>query len=404
MLQKFKDNYMKEMKLEPLKNPKQFENSADKLNIDVIEDAINTAVCKVKQNIIKLGYEFPSASTSNGLYKVTSNDDWTNGFWTGILWLCYENTHESVFKNLALKNIKSFGYRLKNNIVLNHHDLGFLYSPSCVAGYKLIDDNEAKSIAIKAADKLCTRYNVKGKFIQAWGKVGAIDNYRLIVDSLLNIPLLFWAFQVTNDDKYLNIATNHLNTTLHNVIRQDGSTYHTYFFDPITGFPLYGKTRQGYSDDSSWARGQAWLIYGLALNLRYLNEYDGIHNIFNGVTNYFLNRLPKDLVSFWDLIFTDGNLQARDSSATAIAICGIDQMSKIYPNSSYDNAKKAMMKSLIQNYTDTWNSNGIIPLINHGTYSWHDGKGIDEGNIWGDYFYLEALTRIKNPSWNPYWI
>lgn len=371
-----------------------------------LDQAIANVIQKVKHNIVKLGELFPTSNTINYTYSPSKNVEWTTGFWTGILWLCYENTHDTLFKELAMKNVASFKNRLDNNIDLNHHDLGFLYSPSCVAAYKLTGDTLARETSLQAADKLMERYNEKGKFIQAWGDKGSKDNYRLIVDAMLNIPLLFWAGDQTQDKKYSLTAENHYKTTLKYAIREDGSAFHTFFFDPKTGEPIGGKTRQGYSDDSSWARGQAWLIYGIALNYARLQNKCDI-DIYKTVTNYFLNRLPTDFVPYWDLIFSDGSYQSRDSSAAAIAVCGMNEMQKyLSPDSEefseYEMAEKLILTSLIRNYTKPMTQN-ITALINHGVYSWHSGRGVDEGNIWGDYFYLEALTRFKNKNWNKYW-
>lgn len=182
------------------------------------------------------------------------NTEWTNGFWTGILWLCYEVSGEKHYREVAEQNVKSFIYRIENEIEVEHHDLGFLYSLSCVSAYKLTGNEAAKNAAISAAEKLLQRYQSKGEFIQAWGELGNQDNYRLIVDCLLNIPLLFWASTVTQDKRYREVAVKHYHTTIDNAIREDSSAYHTFFFDAETGDPLYGKTRQGYSDSSSWAR------------------------------------------------------------------------------------------------------------------------------------------------------
>ncbi|MGY0394342.1 glycoside hydrolase family 88 protein [Fusobacterium sp.] len=374
--------------------------SEEKLN-----DAINVCLRKVDKNIAKLGELFPTPATFNNAYKPMPNTEWTNGFWTGILWLCYELTNDVKYRNLAEKNVESFLDRIEKNIEVEHHDLGFLYSISCVSAYKLTGNEKAKRAAILAADKLISRYQEKGQFIQAWGELGAKDNYRLIVDCLLNIPLLYWATEVTNDTKYREIAKKHYISTINNAIREDASAFHTFYFDPETGLPSHGKTRQGYSDDSSWARGQSWLVYGIALNHSYVENEDNIE-LFEAITNYFLNRLPKDFVSYWDLIFGDNSGQSKDSSATAIAVCGMNLMDKYLPETNkykliYKYAAHSMLGSLIDNYTDDL-TDGIQALINEGVYSWHSGKGVNEGNIWGDYFYLEALVRFKK-NWKMYW-
>lgn len=169
--------------------------------------------------------------------------------------------------------------------------------------------------------------------------------------------------------------------------------------------PFKGVTRQGYSDDSCWARGQSWGVYGIPLTYRHLKD-ESCFDLFKGVTNYFLNRLPKDHVSYWDLIFNDGSAQSRDSSATAIAVCGIHEMLKHLPEVDadkdiYKHAMHAMLRSLIEHYANDQFTPGGTSLL-HGVYSWHSGKGVDEGNIWGDYYYLEALIRFYK-DWNLYW-
>ena len=134
-----------------------------------------------------------------------------------------------------------------------------------MAAYKLTGNETAKKAALLAADRLCTRFQEKGQFLQAWGALGAKDNYRLIIDCLLNLPLLYWASEVTGQLRYREIALAHTATSMANLVRPDHSTYHTFFFDPETGAPLRGSTQQGYRDGSAWARGQAWGVYGMAL-------------------------------------------------------------------------------------------------------------------------------------------
>ncbi|HHJ7129094.1 TPA: glucuronyl hydrolase, partial [Streptococcus pyogenes] len=145
----------------------------------------------------------------------------------------------------------SFLDRVTRDIELDHHDLGFLYTPSCMAEWKLLKTPESREAALKAADKLVQRYQDKGGFIQAWGELGKKEDYRLIIDCLLNIQLLFFASQETGDNRYRDMAINHFYASANHVIRDDASAYHTFYFDPETGDPVKGVTRQGYSDDSA---------------------------------------------------------------------------------------------------------------------------------------------------------
>lgn len=287
--------------------------------------------------------------------------------------------------------------------------MGFLYCPSCVAAYKLTGNEIGKEAAIMAADNLMTRFHEKGQFFQAWGKLGEENNYRLIIDCLLNMPLLFWAGEVTGNTEYAGKAEAHIKTAMKNIIREDHSTYHTFFFDVNTGEPKKGVTHQGYRDGSAWARGQAWGIYGSALAYKFLREEE-YADIFCKVTDYFLEHLPGDMVPYWDFDFSDGSGEPRDSSAAAIAACGMLEMSKYLPEEKaayYTGMAKRLLYALVTEcaVTDPSQSNG---LLFHGTYAKSSpyntcpNNGVDECVIWGDYFYMEALTRLSM-DWKPYW-
>ena len=398
------ENVIKKIHVEPINRKAEYE-AAGFLTREEVTAAMDRVADQVRCNMEYFGTRFPSSATRNQTYGVIDNIEWTDGFWTGLRWLCYEYTGDDAFKNLALKNVDSFLNRVEKRIELDHHDLGFLYSLSCVAGYKLTGSAEGRKAGLLAADKLMERFQEKGGFIQAWGELGARDNYRLIIDCLLNIPLLHWAFLETGNPVYRNAAVRHYEAACNNVIRDDASAYHTFYFDPETGEPLKGVTRQGYSDDSAWARGPAWGLYGLPLNYRYVKD-DSAFNLFQGMTNYFLNRLPEDQVCYWDLIFTDGSNQSRDSSAAAIGVCGIHEMLKYLPEvesdkNTYRHAMHCILRSLMECYTAPEIKPGN-PVLLHGVYSWHSGKGVDEGNIWGDYYYMEALIRFYK-DWNLYW-
>ena len=373
-----------------------------------LKSAVSDALAKVDYMMETLGNKFAASASVNNVYEAVDNityTDWNQGFWSGILWLAWELSGDSKYKELALSHLSSFRQRIEGRYGVNHHDMGFLYTPSCVAAYKLTGNKEAREIALLAAENLLSRYHEKGRFIQAWGELGTRENYRLIVDCLLNIPLLYWAFETTGNKKYWNAAYAHFRTTVENAIRANGTSFHTFFFDPDTGAPLHGATHQGASDDSCWARGQAWVIYGLMMTRAYIDDPNAVP-LCKKAVNIFLNRLPKDWIPFYDLCFTDGSYEPRDSSAAAIAACGILELLKYLPDNdesrqAYKNAVGYIMDSLYENYStkDIPESNG---LLLHATYAKPQGIGIDECNIWGDYFYMEALVRLCK-DWNMYW-
>mgnify|MGYP001369258659 CR=1 FL=1 len=385
-----------------------FENKPIITNEEVV-DALQFAYQQVKRNLPEFTDKFQNAYSVNNFYQPIDNTEWTTGFWTGQIWLAYEFSGDEELRKAAEIQIDSFLNRINNKIAVDHHDMGFLYSPSCVAGYKLIGSVKGKEAALKAADQLISRYHPVGEFIQAWGAMNAPDNYRLIIDCLLNLPLLYWASEETGDNRYRDIAEKHIHTTMKNVIREDYSTWHTFFFDMETGKPHHGATCQGYRDGSAWARGQAWGIYGCALAYKYTKKEEYI-TTFKNVANYYLEHLPKDMVPFWDLEFTDGDDQPRDSSSASIVACGMLEMSKYLDEKDaavYTKLAKQMLKSVYDNYAvkDPKISNGLVlhsTYSNHSPYNTCDHYGVDECNSWGDYFYMEALTRLHK-DWNPYW-
>lgn len=374
-----------------------------------VQDALRFSAAQVIRNLPEFTRKFQNAYSENNFYKPIDNTYWTTGFWTGEIWLSYEYCGDERLRKAGEIQIESFLERIDKKIEVDHHDMGFLYSPSCVAGYQLIGSPKGREAAIKAADQLITRYHPIGEFIQAWGAMDAPDNYRLIIDCLLNLPLLYWASEETGDAKYRNIAEKHIHTAVKNVIREDYSTWHTFYFDMETGEPDHGATCQGYRDGSAWARGQAWGIYGCALAYKYTGRKEYI-KIFKGVTRYFLEHLPKDMVPFWDLEFSDGDDQPRDSSSASIAACGMLEMSKYMDKEDavvYEKLAGQLMKSLYDNYAvkDSDISNGLVlhsTYSNHSPYNTCEHEGVDECNSWGDYFYMEAMTRLSR-DWTLYW-
>lgn len=354
--------------------------------------------CEVlSRNMERFGENFPSACATDGKYRIKKNDDWTNGFWTGMQWLAYQYTGEEKYRQLACKNLESFAKRLEDHFILDHHDIGFLYSLSVVAGYQILQREELKPVILKAADVLAARFQEKGGFIQAWGKMGADKEYRLIIDSLLNLPLLYKAGELSGKASYVQIAETHYDRVLHNIVREDFSTYHTFYFNPETGEPDHGATHQGFSDQSCWARGQAWAILGMPLHRRLSGREftDEEKTLYENIVRYFEEHLPKDGIPYWDLIFGEGSEQPKDSSALAIAACGMLEMGRA-------ERAKEMLKVLKEGASSQGNPEQEGILL-HGVYAYAENKGVDEPNLWGDYFYMEALYRLWNPDWEPFW-
>ena len=391
-----------------------------------VDSAFQYALKQVKKNIILFKGLCENHTSVNNFYESCENNQWTCGFWPGQLWLCYEYSKDKLYNDAANFLVKSFLHRIENKIEVDHHDMGFLYTPSCTASWMLTKNPEAKKAALLAADQLLRRFQPKGGFLQAWGEMGKRENYRFIIDCLMNTPLLFWASKETGNSTYADTAVIHIETCMKYSIREDGSTYHTFFMDPETGLPSHGATCQGYKDDSFWARGQAWAVYGTALAYRYTKKPMYLEK-FRKVVSFYESKLPKDFIPYWDMVFTEGDTEPRDSSSAAIVSCGLLEMASLLEKEGqtvlddektaqnlfkeaevYKDSAHKMIKSLINNYgvKDENLSNGILL---HGTYSKKSPfntctpEGVDECTTWGDYFYLEALTRLNNPEWKSYW-
>ena len=343
----------------------------------------------------------PGCQSKDYVYVTDGGNDWTDGFFAGEMNLAYEYTGNEKYKLAALNQVEILKDRIEKKFAVDHHDMGFLYSPSCVAAYDLYKNKDAKQAAILAADNLLLRYREKGQFLQAWGAVDDNpENYRFIIDCLINLPLLYRVSEWLGDDKYREIAKKHFDTASKYVVRDDFSTNHTYYFNIEDGSPIKGVTVQGYADDSMWARGQAWAIYGMALNYRYLKD-ERILKIYDGVTKAYIEHLPKDNVPFWDMVFTDGDDQPRDTSSAAIAVCGILEMEKYHHNEAFLRKAEEILESLLTNYTTEKlsYSNGFLTDSMFNRNAGHK----PECSTWGDYYVMEAVYRMLKPNWKIYW-
>lgn len=387
----------------------------------VLPDAVKAATKQVKANSRKWAGVFPDDNTKDGYWyareardgmtEIGTNHGWTTSFWTGMQWLAHELEPDAEL--LAAAKAGSFDHvrRAYAEQDTDTHDLGFLYSLSTIADWLITKDELAAQGAIRAAELLMQRYLEPAGIIQAWGDLSDPEQQgRAIIDSLMNLPLLVWAGEKTGDPRYLAAVRRHASQIADRIIREDDSTFHTYHWDPETGEPLRGTTHQGFSDSSCWARGQAWGIYGFAMTYQATGDPKLLDAAYR-VTDYFLAHLPKDLVPFWDLIFTDGSTEERDTSAAAIAVCGLKELAEIASaapetaerGKKYAQAADDILYSLITKYTPAAQGKDSDGLLLESVYNKPHGMGINEATQFGDYFYLEALMRATNPNWVRYW-
>ncbi|TRY17891.1 glucuronyl hydrolase [Tessaracoccus rhinocerotis] len=375
------------------------------------DKALDAAVAIAHSHLKRFADVYPEDTTIDGVYPLRraqygqpegGNTEWTTGFLPGMLWALGEASGDEALLDGAQAHVPSFVERITGRIDIATHDLGFLYTLSCVTAWRERGDEVARDAALLAADHLMTRFLDSAGIIQAWGDLAdPAQRGRTIIDSLMNLPLLYWATETTGDARYRDAAVRHTRALRDNIVRADDTTHHTFHWDPETGEPLRGSTAQGYGDDSCWARGQAWGIYGFTLGYRHTGD-ETLLELAGRLADYFLAHLPADRVPYWDLMFTDADGQERDSSAAAISVCGLLELAAATGRADYGQAAEEILESLATDYA----TDGTGPrdcLLLHSVYDKNGGKGVDEGNLWGDYFYAEALLRRTRPEWVSYW-
>ncbi|WP_054941913.1 glycoside hydrolase family 88 protein [Paenibacillus ihuae] len=361
--------------------------------------AIEHTLVTTRLNIKRFGGSFPIVSQGDGKYFLTDHTSWTEGFWSGILWLSYEYSKDPEIHEAAIRTVESFKKRLEAEQSLDHHDIGFLYSLSAKARWIAEKDEDSRQLALQAADMLMKRWRPVPQLFQAWGPEGDVnDGGRIIIDCLMNLPLLYWATEQTGDRRYADCASIQAEKSRRFLVRGDDSSYHTFYFDQLTGNALRGETGQGFQDGSTWTRGQAWGVYGFALGYRYLKELRFLETS-KRLARYFLEQLSGDDVAYWDFDVPQEPSTPRDSSASAIFVCGILELLEHLPEGDPDRdvfaaAAGKSMDSLLDGYF-TAGSLSEEGFLRHGSYSVRGNSSPDDFMIWGDYFFLEALLRLQ---------
>lgn len=329
--------------------------------------------------------------------------DWTSGFWPGILWYNYENTKDEKIKKAAIHYTESLIPLLEPKHQ-GDHDLGFQFYCSFGNAYRLMGDINYKNVLLRGADKLAGFYNPKVGTILSWpGMVTEMDwPHNTIMDNMMNLELLFWAARNGGNRKYYDMAVSHAKVTKENQFRPDGSCYHVAVYDTITGSFIKGVTNQGYSDNSMWARGQAWAVYGYTIVYRETGNKEYLR-FAEKVTDLYLKRLPDDHVPYWD--FDDPAIPnaPRDASAAAIVAAGLLELVQLEDNKEKAKQyKEAAIKMILSLSSDKYQSRDRKPsFLMHCTGNYPGGYEIDASINYADYYYIEALTRYRK-MWGGY--
>lgn len=360
------------------------------------DEALYRSLLKTEQNIIRIGKRFPHVAY-DGVYNNEPASCWTSGFWPGLLWLLYEKTGAEAALSLARKLEECLDGVLDGFVTL-HHDVGFMWLLSAVKDYKLTGNEPSRIRGLKAASHLAGRFNPAGRFIRAWtDEVNPNSKGWVIIDSMMNIPLLFWASKELKDPRFFHIAAAHADTVLKHFIRPDHTSAHIISFDPYTGERMEELGGQGKSPGSAWARGQAWAIYGMAAAYRETGNTAYLTASVN-VADYYLAHLPEDKVPYWDFRTDDQDKWVLDSSASACAASGLVELAGLVRDAEereyYRSQALAILKGLYENYTDY--SEGQQGILLNGTVNYAGKKHVNVPIIYGDYFFVEALIKLEH--------
>lgn len=324
-----------------------------------------------------------------------TKEEWTSGFWPGILWYDYEFTRDEKIKDEAGRFTESLEFL--SQIPAYDHDLGFLIFCSYGNGYRLTGNEEYKNVILAAADTLATLFNPTVGTILSWPREVEPRNWphNTIMDNMINLEMLFWAAKNGGNKNLYDIAVAHADKTMENQFRPDYTSYHVAVYDTISGNLIKGITHQGYADNTMWARGQAWAIYGYTVCYRETRDPKYL-DFLRQIIDIYLLDLPDDYIPYWDFSAPGIPNAPRDASAAAIVASALLEASTFFKGDEsveYWNAAVEMLKSLNSPVYQSGNSKPSFLL--HSTGHWPAGSEIDASIIYADYYYMEALLRYK---------
>lgn len=330
-------------------------------------------------------------------WRYTDEQDWCSGFWPGTLWYLYEGTGDSTFRQQAEKFTAKLLPLSRQKAV--DHDLGFQVFSSYGNAWRLTKNSEYKKVILAAADSLATLFNPRVGTILSWPRaVPGMQwpRHNTIIDNMINLELLFWAAGHGGGHRLYDMAVSHARVTMKNHFRPDYSAYHAVIYDQQTGKKIKGLTHQGYADQSMWARGQSWAIYGYTLCYRETKD-PAFLDFARKVAGVYLKNLPADLVPYWD--FNDPAIPdaPRDASAAAVTASALLELSTFVKDKAealhYRRAAERMLEVLSSPAYRSGAASSAFLL--HSTGHKPNGSEVDTPIIYADYYYMEALLRLQ---------
>ena len=338
----------------------------------------------------------PRTLREDGSVRMSDSGWWCSGFFPGVLWYLYENSGDKELLEYA----REYTSRVEDQqYTTDNHDVGFMINCSFGNGYRLTGEEAYKDVMLNAAKSLSTRYTPETGLIRSWDHHQDRWNYPVIIDNMMNLELLLWAAEQANDTTLKNIALSHADKTLVNHFRPDYSTYHVVSYNPATGEVEKQETFQGYADDSTWARGEAWALYGYTMmydktgDKKYLEAAEKIASFIINHPN-----MPADGIPYWDFDAPDQPNALRDASAAAIMSSALIQLSQHVDQPLRDEylafAKKQLTTLSSDEYLAAPGTNGNF-ILRHGVGHLPGNSEVDVPLTYADYYYVEALTRFK---------
>lgn len=369
---------------------------------NVINNDINFSTRQYSLMLQQIGREgkvrIPKTIDKLGRMVYIPIDDWCSGFFPGSLCYLYQLTND---KSWLLQS-RRFTEALDSIQYLTwHHDVGFMIGSSYLNIYRLNPNKAYKKAIIQTAKSLCTRFRKKAGVIQSWNVDRGWQSKRgwtcpVIIDNMMNLELLFEATRLSGDSTYWKVAVSHANKTLENQFRKDGSCYHVVDYDPNNGAVLHRQTAQGYADNSAWARGQAWAVYGYTVCYRYTHDRKYLDQAVKTLNFVMKNpNLPDDLIPYWDFDAPNIPNEPRDASSAACIASALYEMNNYLPDNGYTSLADRIIRSLSSpEYRAPLGKNGCF-LLMHSVGSIPHNNEIDVPLNYADYYFLEALTRRK---------
>lgn len=331
--------------------------------------------------------------------KKAAKEEWTAGFWPGVLWYAYEGSGDTEIRAEAEKFTSSLAFLASTPAY--DHDLGFLVFCSFGNGYRLTGNPEYKKIILDTADTLATLYNPKVGTILSWPREVHEKGWphNTIIDNMINLEMLFWAAKNGENKQLYDIAKRHADVTMKHHFKTDYSCYHVAVYDTVSGQFIKGVTHQGFSDESMWARGQAWAIYGYTVCFRETGDprYLGF---VQKLTDAYLAKLQGDYIPYWD--FNDPSIPnaPRDASAAAVVSSALLELSTFVPDKKGEQYRNAAIRMLESLATDNYRSGTQnASFLLHSTGHYPNGTEIDASIVYADYYYIEALLRLKKSKY-----